>query len=430
VNALIMDGTTFPVPSQGYIDSALRDFIVPAVGGTYDDAFAVKTPEKVIGIDQSVADGVADLENALAAQCSAGQECVVFGFSQSAVITMIEKRKLQEQLAAGEEVPDVTFVGIGVGNRPNGGIAKRFEGIVIPFFDFTFNGAAVDDSPYPITTYDIARQYDGLADTPQFVLNPVADANAVLGIVFVHALYGEEISLDENSPKYVEGTVVQEHGDTTYYWIPTEDLPLFDPLRLVGVPESAIDVFEPFFKVLVEAGYDRTVPFHEPTPAQLIPTLDPATLSLQLTGAVVEQSSASTVGKHYRDVVSELNNELNPIQAFGKVEGPVVDRFNDIVNRAGVPAALNRVIDPVLHPVTAWAEDKVLFPKRDNKPGPIASVARQVLKSVAPNLGADSGDWQGPTKALRRDRSVAAPTRGAGPRRPSHSSDAQRSESG
>jgi PE-PPE domain-containing protein len=51
--------------------------------------------------------------------------------------------------------------------------------LVIPFFDFSFNGAADDSSEYPITTIDIARQYDGPADTPEFLLNPIADLNAI-----------------------------------------------------------------------------------------------------------------------------------------------------------------------------------------------------------------------------------------------------------
>ena len=48
-------------------------------------------------------------------------------------------------------------------------------------------------------------------------------------------------------------------------------LPLFGPLRTLGVPESFIDVVEPFFRVLVELGYDRSIPPWEPTPTRLIP---------------------------------------------------------------------------------------------------------------------------------------------------------------
>ena len=259
-------------------------------------------------------------------------------------------------MAAGEiKVPEITFVGIGVGNRPDGGIPERFSGIVIPFFDFTFNGPSPEDPEQPITTIDIARQYDGLADTPQFVTNPVVgrQRDTRRGLRSRAVRRGD--SLDENSPKYVKGTVKEVHGDTTYYWIPTADLPLFDPLRIAGVPEPAIDVFEPFFKVLVEAGYDRSVPFSEPTPAQLLPGRRPGDLlnrvgrcSRRRRQTTRPRSSASscpdtpqsrissrrrrrrrptTIGAPYREAVTTINKTVNPIQIFAAVEGPVVSRF-------------------------------------------------------------------------------------------------------
>jgi PE-PPE domain len=431
-NALIMDGTTFPTPSQGFMESAISDFIAPSTPGSYIPV-AVRTPEQIFGINQSVSDGVADLEAAMVENgCTPGQSCVVFGYSQSTVITMIEKAKLQQEMAAGEPVPNVTFVGIGVGNRPNGGIAERLSGIVIPFVDFTFNGASPDDPEHPIKTIDIARQYDGLADFPEFPLNPVADANAVLGVVFVHLLYGEEVSLDPNSPDYVDGTVKQQDGDTTYYWIPTAELPLFDPLRLAGVPESVIDIVQPFAKVLVEAGYDRSVAFGEPTPAQLIPTIDPVTFSIELAAATLEgadnaaklvggelpgyaalkqqlsaaqASSAAAIGVPYHDVVSSINDAVNPFQTFAQIEGPLATQFDGVVNGLGVPRLLNQVIDPVLTPITAWAEDKVLLPQAGTTPGPIASAARQFLSRVAPNLGRAPGS-QPPSTALAPSAAV------------------------
>ena len=50
---------------------------------------------------------------------------------------------------------------------------------------------------------------------------------------------------------------------------------MFGPLRTLGVPEPLIDVVEPFFRVIVELGYDRSIPPGEPTPARLIPPLNP-----------------------------------------------------------------------------------------------------------------------------------------------------------
>ena len=59
-----------------------------------------------------------------------------------------------------------------------------------------------------------------------------------------------------------------------------------------------IDVVEPFFKVIVELGYDRSIPPWEPTPARLIPPLDPATVAADLVDAIGEgiTNAAALIG--------------------------------------------------------------------------------------------------------------------------------------
>jgi hypothetical protein len=390
-NALVMDGTTWSTPSPGFVQSAINDFIAPTLGGSYT-GIAVTTPEQALGINQSVQQGLADLQAAMAQQQQndPGAPYVVFGYSQSAVIENLEKAQLEQQKAAGQPVPNVTFVEIGDGNRPNGGIAERFAGLTIPFADFTFNGAAPNNTQNGIPTIDIARQYDGLADFPQYPIDVVADANALLGIVFVHLLYGEEVSLNPSSPNYVPGTTVQQDGDTTYYFIPTAQLPLLDPLRVLGVPESVLDIVQPFLKVLVEAGYDRSIPFGQPTPAQLIPVLDPVTLTLQLGEAALqgannaaaiagtqlpgytalsnllttaESRSAAAIGAPYGAQVSAINDAFNPIQTFDQLEGPPARAFDGIVNGLGIPTVLNAVLDATLFKLTALVENDILFPQ-------------------------------------------------------------------
>ena len=55
---------------------------------------------------------------------------------------------------------------------------------------------------------------------------------------------------------------------------------------------------EPFFKVIVDLGYDRSIPPWEPTPARLIPTLNPATVAGDLVDAIGEgiTNAAALVG--------------------------------------------------------------------------------------------------------------------------------------
>ena len=138
-------------------------------------------------------------------------------------------------------------------------------------FDWTFDGPAPTDTQFD--TVVINRQYDFVADFPLYPLNLVADLNAFLGSIYVHT-YSWDVSLPgpdpTKSPAY-QGT----HGDTSYYFFETQDLPLFGPLRSLGVPESLIDVVEPFFRVIVELGYDRSIQPWEPTPARLIPHARP-----------------------------------------------------------------------------------------------------------------------------------------------------------
>jgi hypothetical protein len=178
-------------------------------------------------------------------------------------------------------------------NVPNGGLHARFPGLYVPILDWSFNGADPTNTPFDTTV--ITRQYDGLADFPLYPLDVIADLNAVLGIAYVH-LNELDVSLPADpttSPAY-QGT----HGDTSYYFFDTKKLPLFDPLRTLGVPESVIDVVQPFFRVLVELGYDRSIPPWEPTPARLIPPLNPVTVTADLVAAIGEgiNNAAALVG--------------------------------------------------------------------------------------------------------------------------------------
>ena len=141
------------------------------------------------------------------------------------------KQKLAEQYPAGTEAPDIDFVLGGDLNLPNGGLFARFPGLYIPILDWSFNGPAPTDTQFD--TVEITRQYDFMADFPLYPLNVISLLNAVLGFPYVH-LYPFDVSLPPDptkSPAY-QGT----HGDTSYYFFESQDLPLFGPLRTWGCP--------------------------------------------------------------------------------------------------------------------------------------------------------------------------------------------------
>lgn len=249
----------------------------------------VQTPEHFwpatglsdITFDASVAQGLLALDSAIAT--TPGSKIVV-GYSQSANIATRQKRLLNELRAGGAVgVPDpdeLSFVFVANPNRPNGGILARFEGLYIPILGVTFDGATPNDD---YATIDIARQYDLIADFPLYPLNLLADINALMGYFYLHGNYGSDV-INLADPSTYQSYV---DGNTTYYLVHTQNLPLLQPLRDIGFPEPLLDLVEPTLRVLIELAYDRTlenmgVPMH----ARLLPNIDPVALASDLVAAM------------------------------------------------------------------------------------------------------------------------------------------------
>ncbi|OBI05025.1 hypothetical protein A5715_04010 [Mycolicibacter heraklionensis] len=379
--ALIMGGTFMPTPNQRWQDAIVTDYIDPATGSVYQP---VMVPYPASGASTSIPTGLANLQAAMAQQ-PLGQPYLVSGYSQGAQIAVLEKINLMQ---SDRVPPDVTFFLLGSGNRPNGGFLERFEGLVIPGMPgFDFNGAEPTNGG--IDTFDVSAQYDANSDFPQFPINLVADLNALLGFIYTHGGYGggplpAPVGLVWPPSEPMSGPYVDEYvlgatdivrqvtGDTTFYFIPTAQLPLLSPLRTLGIPESWLDVVQPALRVMVEAGYDRTVPFGEPTPAQLIPTLDPVTFALQFAQSSVQGAdnalnlfgldlpgyaelmglfddarawSAEEIGVPYAQAASWLNDYLNPFTAFTAIAGPIGEAVQLLFAVTGVQEYL---LDPVL----------------------------------------------------------------------------------
>ena len=319
--ALILGRTSVPTPNDAYVEIVKNQYIGPTHPGQDINYIAVTTPQEfwplsallfrlpglVLGpreiwgpggpgwpdepwwklsglfdltVNQSLHAGVADLEQAMAQY--GNDNLVIYGYQQGAAVANVEKRKLAEQYPVGTKAPDIDFVLGGDPNLPNGGFASRFSGLYIPILDLLYNGPAPTDTQFDTTV--IVRQYD-FEDFPLYPLNIVADLNALLGAPYVN-FRGFDVSLAPDPS--TSPSIQSQHGDTTYYFFPTADLPLFGPLRTLGVPEPVIDVVEPFFRVIVELGYDRSIPLWEPTPARLIPTHDPVTVAADLVDAIGE----------------------------------------------------------------------------------------------------------------------------------------------
>lgn len=265
--------------------AAWTDAVIDQTAGTHDPAEKVPYPGGFWFFskggfadptyDKSVAEGLATLKELTGDDTGV----IVYGYSQGAVVATEYKR---ETGAVGN-----TYVLVANPNRPNGGILERFDGVHIPIFDVSFNGATPTDGD---TTYDIARQYDGWADFPKYPLNLLATANALLGIAFLHGKYDADIDpavLDD--PTRTDKSV---HGNTTYYLVHTDRLPLLMPFEWI-VPGPILDIVDAPLRVLVELGYDRK-DYGDPQPAGLVPAVNPVSLAKDL-GDVSAQGVATAL---------------------------------------------------------------------------------------------------------------------------------------
>lgn len=222
------------------------------------------------------------LNTAVNNQLALDNKVVAFGYSQSATII---NNYINSLMAMGSPNPDdISFVMIGSGNNPVGGLLARFPGFYIPFLDVPFNGATPANSPYPTHIY--TAQYDGIAHAPQFPLRILSDINAFMGYFYVHNTYPELMATQVDnavplptSPGYT--------GNTQYYMFLTQDLPLLQPIRDIPYAGPPIaDLFQPQLRVLVDLGYADYGPGGNyadiPTPAGLFSIPNPFAVTYYL----------------------------------------------------------------------------------------------------------------------------------------------------
>jgi len=123
-----------------------------------------------------------------------------------------------------------------------------------------------------------------ISDFPTYPLDVLADANTIAGLLLVHINYGNiglpglPAALANHGYLDMNDAILQDqYGDTDYYLIPAKRLPMLMPLAMIGVPDPVLATLDAPLRVLVEAGYDRTISPGQPTTAQLFPTINPRT---------------------------------------------------------------------------------------------------------------------------------------------------------
>lgn len=314
--ALIMGGSFHPLIGprdkpdfvRDYLDNAVRGHLDPAFAlghGSVTNPVAVFTPEDFfpmgrLTFEKSLAEGLGNLRKCVQAQ----QDCVfnddpavrdttvaphvddammVFGYSQSAVIASLAKRDMIDGYRPGD--PSIPFMLTANPMRPNGGVLMRLAGWpTIPILGIPFPGASptnsaeLDDGGFAYPTVDVARQYDGLGgDFPVRPLNLIATVNALIGYALLH---GGVVDVPLSQARF-QG----REGDTSYYLIETDLVPLLQPLQLF-IPKPILTALDAPLRVIIEDAYDRDVGPGVPTPADWRPIKDLAGMAIKLLASV------------------------------------------------------------------------------------------------------------------------------------------------
>ncbi|BBX96075.1 PE family protein [Mycobacterium lacus] len=303
--ALIMGGTGLDggtlrsgLPTPAFFDGVVSRFINPLYGPI--NSIGLATPEQSapntglfdLSLTQSIDEGVKALHIAIT-QTYAGQDIVVLGYSQSATIASLEMDALAQ---AGVDPTSVHFVLLGDPNNPNGGLyARQFGTPGLPSVFAPTN----PNTPFQTDIYTI--QYDGFAHFPRYPINLLADINAGMGMAYAHLGYAS-LTPEQLASAQQLATSPGYNGNTTYYMIPSETLPLLEPLNqlqqavpiLRPVVEPFIDLTQPTLKYVVDLGYDDpfapTTYANEVTPFGLFPNLDPVNVLVGL-----DQSNAAGI---------------------------------------------------------------------------------------------------------------------------------------
>jgi diacyltrehalose acyltransferase len=266
--ALVLGHAFLPQPDPTYMQEVIGTYVDPTSPFSGEPTYnivgspvSVYTPET--DYDSGLTQGVADLDQAITPYLTANPDAdlVIAGYSMS---TSIQTQEMINLAAAG--APDTSglkFVLAEDVNSPDGGIFTRLPGIggvTLP--------ATPVDTPYTTDIYSI--EYSGASDFPQYANNIYADLNAADGYIDLHPYLLTDWPA-YFTPAELAGAVPEltsAPGNTDYFLIPTQDLPLLNDLRdAPGAPSAYADLIQPDMRVLVDLGYNWTGDANVVTPA-------------------------------------------------------------------------------------------------------------------------------------------------------------------
>lgn len=181
---------------------------------------------------------------------------VVIGTSQGSLVVDDQQSTLDHS-ADRPPASSVAFIATADPQGPTGIFTVLLPvGTYIPVLNYTVQ-AAPTDSPYDTT--EVNYQYDGIGDFPDRPWDLVADANALLGALYLHpATPG--VNLSTVPPSSITTTTNKAGGTVTSYLVPAPYLPLTEPLTQLGVPAPVVNALDGLLKPVIDAGYSAATP--------------------------------------------------------------------------------------------------------------------------------------------------------------------------
>src|SRR3984957_13291611 len=373
--ALVLGHAFLPQPDSTYMQEVIDTYVHPTstlIGEpTYNivgSPVSVFTPET--DYDTGLTQGVADLDQAIGQQLAAGHDnLVIAGYSMSTSIQTQEMINLAATAGGAPDTDGLKFVLAEDVNNPDGGIFTRLPGI---------GGGALPatpvDTPYTTDIYSI--EYSGASDFPQYANNIYADLNAADGYIDLHPylLTGRPPYFN---PDELAGAVVQTPSDadvaTTYFLIPTQDLPLLEGLRdAPGAPSAIADLIQPDMRVLVDLGYNWTGYADVVTPAQYTsPDIDTTAIDSYLAAGADQGMIAALV-----DMGILPQSDLSDLSDLYPYVPDVSDLQTGALTNDAMAAAL----------ADATASANLLASDLADSSSPLASELSAYLPSVATGL--------------------------------------------
>lgn len=230
----------YPIVAESYPDIG-KNF--------YDDGAewqVLDYSQNALAADWAIQDGVKQAKIAVE---DADGKVVMIGESMGSMVAW----RTAVELAQGPDGPDQEDVRVVLIAPPEAGIAEYFkEGTFIPLLNYRIT--RIEQSPYDTTI--VIGEYDGWADPPDRPWNLFSSANALAGTAYVHGPPSFTADVSNLQPVDVKPGDDQ-HGSVTTYLVPTENLPLTQVFRDVGVPDALVDKADDVLRPVVDAGYVR-----------------------------------------------------------------------------------------------------------------------------------------------------------------------------